>query len=218
MADNNSFKQQEEKHPDFEERKKDMVQFSSAKQLKPKPENTLIKWLCNVLFSGRKPKDIIKEVAENQVIPQMKDNFRNSLVSVLDLAIYKDHKSVSNTVNTIGNFVTNYVSYSDKTSQQKKLEDNKKKEEEILKSGFEIPAFYRKKDAEDFIASMHNYITKYKRMTVLDIAWMQGKTINYTWDAYEWDEEEILAIKAPTHINNPNTPWAVMLPKAHTAS
>lgn len=214
--DNNSFITQEEpKKPDFEERKKDMVQFSDAKQVKKKPENAVWKWIRDMFFSGRTLKEILKDVAENQIVPQMKDNFRNSLVSMIDLGIYKDHSSTSST-NVPGSFITNYVNFSDKAAQQKKtLEANKQKEKELISSGYETPAFKQKVQAENFLKSIHAYVTKYQTMTVQDMAWMQGKTVDYTWDKYGWEKEEVLAVKNPTHINNPDTPWAIILPKAH---
>lgn len=219
MPDNNSFKRQDDNsRPDFEERKKAMTQFSDAKQVKKKDENTAVKWLRNVLFSGRTLKEILKDVAENQFIPQAKDNLRNILVSIIDLKLYKDSKPSSSTTNTIGNFVTNYVSYSNKQAQQKSLEENKKKEAEVIQSGYETPAFREKRKAEDFIRSLHAYVTTYATLSVQDLAWMQGKTIDYTWDKYGWEADEIFAIKAPTHISNPDAPWIVDLPKAHVLS
>ena len=214
-VENNSFVNQDENtRPDFEERKKDMQQFSNARQIKRKPENAVRSWVRNMFFSGRTMKDILKDVAENQIVPQMKDNFRNSLVSMIDLGIYKDHQSSSGS--TPGSFITNYVNFSDKQKVQKKtLEETKQKEQEVINSGYETPAFKQKMQAENFIASIRAYVTKYQTMSVQDLAWMQGKTVDYTWDKYGWEKEEVLAVTAPTHVNNPDAPWAVILPKAH---
>ena len=212
-ADNNSFVRQEEGKPSFEDRKKDLVQFSSAKQIKKKEENAFWKWTKDMFFSGRTLKEILKDVAENQIIPQAKDNLRNSLVAIIDLKFYKDHKTTSSSTNPMSNFVTNYVSFSDK--QKKALQENKKKEEETIKSGFEYPAFKTQREAEQFIESMHAYVSKYPTMSVLDITWMQGKTIDFNWDKYGWEKEEILAIRRPTHINNPDAPYMIDMPKAH---
>ena len=213
---NNSFVRSDEngsERPSFEERKKDMQQFSDARQVKKKPENAIWKWVRDMFFSGRTMKDILIDVAENQIVPQMKDNMRNSLVSMIDLGFYKDHQTGSSS--TPGSFITNYVNFSDKQKQQKKaLEENKQREKEIIDSGYETPAFKQKIQAENFLKSLHAYVSKYQTMSVQDLAWMQGKTIDYTWDKYGWDKEDILAVKAPTHINNPDTPWAVVLPKA----
>lgn len=215
---NNSFARKdddESKRPDFEERKKDLTQYSDVKQIKKKEENEVWKWIRNMFFSGRTLKEIVMDVAENQIAPQMKDNFRNSLVSMLDLTIYKDHDP-QRTANTPGSFVTNYVKFSDPGSKQKQaLIENQKKEQEVIKSGFEMPAFRDKVKADNFLRDMKAYAVKYHTMSVFDLAWMQGKQIDYTWDKYVWNEEEILAIKAPVHVGNPETPWAIILPKAH---
>ena len=63
---NNSFVSQDEasstadSRPDFEERKKDMQQFSDARQIKKKPENAIWTWVRSMFFSGRSIKDILK--------------------------------------------------------------------------------------------------------------------------------------------------------------
>lgn len=215
---NNSFARKDDnddKRPDFEERKKDLTQYSDVKQIKKKEENAVWKWVRDMFFSGRTLKEIVMDVTENQIVPQVKDNFRNSLVTMLDLSIYKDHDTRS-TSSTPGSFVTNYVKFSDSGSKQKAaLEENKKKEQEVIKSGFEMPAFREKVKADNFLKDMKAYVMKYHTMSVFDLAWMQGKQIDYTWDKYVWNEEEILAIKAPVHVGDPQTPWAIMLPKAH---
>lgn len=214
MPQGNSFVSKEEKRPDFEERKKDIQQFSNVKQVKRKKESPMWTWIRDMFFSGRSMKDILKDVAENQIVPQMKDNFRNSLVSMIDLGMYKEHKGSGSTPS--GSFITNYVNFSKSPQPSNKaLEENKKRESDTISSGYETPAFKFRKDAEDFIASMRVYIQKYHTMSVQDLAWMQNKTVDYVWDKYGWEEDEILAIKEPTHINNPDTPWAVSLPKAH---
>lgn len=212
-ADNNSFTRNDKPvKPSFEERKKDMTQYIGVKQV-TKKENEWWVWFKTMFFSGRTLKDILKDVAENQIVPQIKDNFRNSLVSMLDMGIYRDHNSTPGSMTTPGSFVTNYVSYA-KQSAAASINENKKKDEEIIKSGYECPAFARKVDADNFIASMKEYVTKYTTMSVQDLAWMQGKRIDYTWDKYGWKAEQILAIQGPRHISNPEAPWIIDLPKA----
>lgn len=199
--------------PSFEERKKDLKQFD-AKQVKPK-ENAAWTWIRTMFFSGMSLKDILKKVAENQIIPQIKDNFRNSLVSIIDMKLYKDHQTSSSSQPT-SSFITNYVSYSDPKKETKALlESNQAKEKAVIESGYETPAFRDISQAKDFLRSMQEYVKKYQTISVYDLAWMQKKKIDFTWDSYEWNKEEILAIKEPTHINHPNTPWIVQLPKAH---
>lgn len=216
-ADNNSFKRNDDPvKPSFEERKKDMTQFLGVKQAVRK-ENIWWTWFKDMFFSGRTMKEIMKDVAENQIVPQVKDNFRNSLVAMLDMGIYKDHKSTGVSYGTPSSFITNYVSYGSRqtaASAAAKLEENKAKEAEVIKSGFECPAFARKVDAENFLQSMKAYISKYQTMSVQDLAWMQGKRVDYTWDKYGWEAADILAIDSPKHINNPSAPWVIDLPKA----
>ena len=213
--DNNSLIRQGER-PSVEERRKDLKQFSGVKQVKKKEPGVFISWLTRMFFSGRSLKDIALEVAENQVVPGIKDNLRNSLVSMIDMGIYRDHKTGVSTTGAPGSFITNYVAYGDKKKQQASaLEVAKQKEAETIKSGFENPAFSNKKDADDFLMSMKAYVQKYETMSVQDLAWMQHKQIDFTWDKWGWWRDEIMAIKAPVHINNPSAPWMIDMPKAH---
>jgi hypothetical protein len=213
---NNMIERKQEKRPSVEERRKDLKQFNDVRQAKKKEPNAFWNWIAKMFFSGKTMKEICKEVAEDVLIPGIKDNVRNALVNTIDMKIYEDHNTSATTSGTPGSFITNYVSSYDKKKQQKAaLEANQKKEAEVIKSGFEYPAFRSKKQADDFLMSMHAYVQKYETMSVQDLAWMQGKSIDFTWDAYGWQREEILDIKAPKHINNPETPWVIMLPKAH---
>jgi hypothetical protein len=218
MPDNNSFvRKDSNKRPNFDERKKDLVQYDNVKQVKKKSGNTTVEWLRAMFLSGRSLKDILLDVAENQIIPQIKDNFRNSLVSIIDLGIYKDHRSGSSSTTPSGSFITNYVQFSNNSSNttQKKLEATKEDEKKLVENGYSVPAFRTKYEAEDFLRSIHAYLDKYDTLSVLELAWMQQRTVDYTWDKYGWDREELKKIKEVTHINNSETPWIVNLPKAH---
>jgi hypothetical protein len=201
------------KKPSFEERKKDITQFIGVKQVTHK-ENAWLSWMKTMFFSDKSLKDILKDVTENQVVPQVKDMVRNSLVSTLDMKMYKDHKITGSSSGTPASFITNYVQYGTQQSTSSKLAENQKKDEDIIKSGYECPAFVRKVDAEQFLASMKSYVTKYQTMSVQDLAWMQGKRVDYTWDKYGWEANDILAIDGPRHIANPSAPWIIELPKA----
>ena len=218
MADNNNLINHDDKRPSVEERRKDIQQFHGVKQVKKKEPNAFWEWIRKMFFSGRTMKDICMDVTENILVPGIKDNVRNGLVNLIDMRIYEDHKTTTSTSSggVPGSFITNYVSSYDKKKQtQAALEANQKKEAETIKSGFEYPAFKTKKMADDFLASMHAYVQKYETMSVQDLAWMQSKSIDFTWDQYGWYREEILNIKAPSHINNPETPWIINMPKAH---
>lgn len=216
MAEDNNSLTRANERPSAEERRKELKQFTGVKQVRKKEPSAFWAWLARMFFSGRSLKDICVEVAENQIVPGIKDNVRNSLVSMIDMGIYKDHKAGAPANGVPGSFITNYVAYGDKKKQQNAaLEATKQKEAETIKSGFENPAFANKKDADDFLMSMKAYVQKYETLSVQDLAWMQGKSIDFTWDKWGWWRDEILAIKAPVHINNPTAPWMIDMPKAH---
>ena len=217
-SDNNNLVPREEKpkRPSVEERRKDVKQFSNVRQFKKKEPSPFWQWIRTMFFNGKTMKEIAKDVAEDVLVPGIKDNVRNSLVNLIDMRIYEDHKTSVASSGTPGSFITNYVdSYDNKKQIQAALETNQKKDAETIKKGFEYPAFKNKRDADNFLASMHAYVQKYETMSVQDLAWMQSKSIDYTWDQYGWNRDEILAIKAPKHINNPDCPWIIDLPKAH---
>ena len=219
-ADNNSYARSDTpKRPSFEERKKDMTQYIGVGQAGQRKENAWWTWFKDMFFSGRSLKDIAKEVATEQIAPQIKDNVRNSLVTMLDMGIYKDHRTTGTSSGTPSSFITNYVTYGNKqqtnvTTSTSKLEQHEREKEAVLKSGFESPKFPTRKAADDFLRDMKAYVTKYTTMSVLDLAWMQGERIDYTWDVYGWEAKDILAIERPVHINDPEKPWAIFLPKA----
>lgn len=216
MAEDNNSLVQSGGRPTADERRKDLKQFSGVKQVKKKDPGAFWSWLARMFFSGRSLKDIAKDVAENQIVPGIKDNVRNSLVSMIDMGIYKDHRTISSSSGTPGSFITNYVAYGDKKKQQSAaLAAAKQKEAETIKSGFENPAFANKRDADAFLDSMKAYVQKYETMSVQDLAWMQQKSIDFTWDKWGWYRDEILSIKSPVHINNPAAPWMIDMPKAH---
>lgn len=203
--------------PSIEERRKDIQQFHNVKGVKKAEPGPVWTWIRKMFFSGRSLKDICIEVAEEILVPGIKDNIRNGLVNMIDMRIYEDHKPNGNPTSTpSGSFLTNYVdSYNSKKQTKAELEVNKKKEEETIKNGFRYPAFKTKKEADDFLASMHAYVNKYETMSVQDLAWMKSESVDYTWDKWGWYRNEILSIKSPTHINNPEAPWIINLPKAH---
>ena len=203
--------------PSAEERHKNMKQFTDAKQMRKKELHPAIRWFRDMFFSGRSAKDILVEVAETQIVPQMKDNFRNSLVSMLDLKIYKNHQPASSSPQRSASFTTNYVRFSDPKEQQKAaLEKNKEEEQKVVESGYECPSFQYEPRAMEFLRSLHEYVKQYPRLTVHDLAWMQGKFIPYTWEKWGWEAEEVLAVTKCQHITTPGgSSWVVQLPQAH---
>ena len=222
--------------PSADERRKDLKQFRDTKGVTKKEDGAVILWIRKMFFSGKTMKEILLDIAENNVVPWLKDGAYNTVTSLAGQVIYRDHKSLpgpGTTTSTSGSFI-NYVSYADyanKNKQKEKAtaaETSKKQDEADIQAGFEHPAFENDppgtKDgktslqkAREFLDEMHRYVRKYHSLSVEDLGWMRGKTVNYAWDKYGWTEEEILAIREPTHISgNPKTPYIILMPKAHT--
>lgn len=203
---------------------KEFKQFSGVTPMKKKQVNSFLGWASRMFFSGRTWKDILKDVVENQIVPELKDGFRNAIVSVIDAKIYKDYtpgSSINTSVNN-GSFITKYIDYSSASTKatQQAREANQHKDEEIKKSGYELPSFPNERIAMDFLRSMQAEAHRYGQLSVHDVAWKQGKTVDYTWDAYGWTEDQIMAIKKPTRlsppviINNVKYTHVIELPKA----
>lgn len=203
------------------ERRKDLPQYDNVGQVKKKEKTDFVKWLNKMFFNGRTWKEIVLDIAENQLVPEIKDGVRNMLVSMIDMRIYKNDtirpSSNRNGYNNNGYGTRNYVDYSSASAQKAKLEENKKKDEETVKNGYDNPAFYTKSEAIKFLNSMHDYANNYDDMSVFDIAYMSNKKVDYTWDSWGWTSEQILAIKEPTYISSsgPNGyKWCINLPPA----
>ena len=184
---------------------KELEQFDGVAQMKRKQTTSFLSWVSKMFFSGKTWKDILKEVVEQQIVPELKDSARNAIVSAIDMKFYKDYtpgSSVSTTVNN-GSFITKYLDYSSAStkSTQQNLEANQKKDEEIRKNGYELPTFTSEEKAMSFLKSMKVEAERFGQLSVHDIAWKQGKNVDYTWDAYGWTKEQILAIKRPTRIS-----------------
>lgn len=220
MEESNSFivtNKAEPPKPDIQERVKELKQFTGVMNGKKKKQNEFLTWICDMFFSGRTVKQVLKEAFKNQIAPQMKDNARNGLIAIMDLFLYKDNAAISSQ-SVPGSFVTNYVQFSNQTqaNTQTQLQQNQEKDRKDIESGYELPMFATKRIADDFLQSMKAYVMKYQTMSVWELAWMQSKNINYTWQKWGWDKEEILAINEATHTNNQQRPWGIILPKAHT--
>ena len=190
-----------------DDRKKDLQQFSGVIQVKKKEKDGFWNSLWKLLLSGRKPKDIAREVFINDAVPAIQDGVYNIGVSLLGKTIYKENQKPGNPgMTTPGSFITNYVNYADRNRQRAAAaETAKKKEEETVRSGFENPAFQSAEAAKAFLAGMHRYVQKYDTISVHDLAWMQQKTVDFTWEKYGWDKEEILAIREANRFIPPLT-------------
>jgi hypothetical protein len=175
-----------------------------------------------MFLSDRKPKDIMKSIMEDQVIPGIKDNFRNSFVSSLDMFIYDGAKTVSQSS------TTNHISYN---SMYQKQQANKPygtnntqsktdiPDEPAVNNSFSNPTFkYRHNTdpknigAENFLAAIKS--REYPTFSVMDLYSMQGKVISWTWEVWGWNKEELQNLKI-SRINNPEKPYVIEFPPAH---
>lgn len=162
-------------------------------------------------------------MVENQIVPGVKDNFRNSLVSSVDMFIYQGARTVANSSNS------NHVSYNSMYQKQQpyKLQSNntapktsnQPQQEETKDNGFSNPTFRMRSNpdpqnigAEQFLAAMKN--REFPTFSVMDLYNMRGQQISWTWDVWGWTREEIQEVKI-VHINNPDRPWMIDLPPAH---
>lgn len=172
-----------------------------------------------MFLSDKSPKDIMKDVVENQIVPGIKDNFRNSLVSSVDMFIYQGAKTISQSS------TTNRVSYNSmyQKQQQQKLNATStsalKTEEETKDNGFSNPTFRMRSNpdpnnigAEQFLAAIKS--REFPTFSVMDLYSMRGQSISWTWDVWGWTREELQDVKI-VHINNPDKPWMIDFPAAH---
>ena len=169
-----------------------------------------------MFLSDRKPKDILKEIVEYRIVPGIKDNFRNSAMATLDSFIYPGSgpagpSTSQNNVNYNRMFNTG-TSQPARSVGQQPAQDPKTDE---INKGFQNPCFHTQMDAQTFLAMMKGY--DYPTLSVHTLYMMQKKHIDYTWDAYGWNRDEILALGAssikPTH--DPTWPFMIDLPEAH---
>lgn len=183
-----------------------------------------LRWLRKMFLSDQKPSDILMNVVENQIVPGIKDNFRNSLVSSVDMFIYQSAKPTSTSNNNVAYgkiFNSSQNSTAVKTQSQSQAQKNMD-----LENGFTNPCFKfldtrmmpdgtRVQGAKDFLQMMKNY--DYPTLSVHTLYMMRKQHIDYTWDAYGWTREEIQNVQI-VHINNPDFPWMIDLPAAHVIS
>ena len=194
--------------------------------VKRKQEGALWKWIKRNFLSDRKPKDIIMEVIEQRIVPGIKDNVRNSTVATIDSFVYGGSSAPA----TIQNNVSYNKIYSGQTQSSAPVtrQQPQTKADEI-NAGFSNPCFKdrqtrvmpdgtRVPGALDFLAMIKNY--DFPTLSVHTLYLMQKKHIDYTWDAYGWNREEILALGPDCIKPTGNTEWPFMivLPEAHMIS
>lgn len=188
--------------------------------VKRKQENKVLRWLRKMFLSDQKPSDILISVLEQQIVPGIKDNFRNSLMSSIDMFIYPNSKPTSQSSNNIS-YSRIYNSQNNnanrvKTQSQPQTQNQTTSTNGVdLSGGFTNPCFQRLDEANQFLALMKNY--DYPTMSVHTLYMMRKQHIDYVWDAYGWTKEEIAEVKV-VHIDNTDFPWMIDLPPAHVIS
>ena len=175
-------------------------------------------WMRKMFLSDRKPSEIAMDVLENNIVPGIKDNFRNSIVTGLDSFIYQSAKPSGSSSSN------NSISYNNifrsPTNVQKQPPKENNNNGIDMSNGFSNPCFKTKVEAERFLndkMKAYNYPT----LSVHTLYMMRSQHIDYTWDAYGWTKEEIASWdpnKIIVHINNSEWPWMIDLPQAHVIS
>lgn len=170
------------------------------------------RWMRKMFLSDQKPSDILRQVVEQQIVPGIKDNFRNSLVSSVDMFIYQSAKP-----NTTSNNNVAYGKIFNSQNNKPAAQQNQQAKENTpdMDKGFTNPCFRSKMDATSFLIMMKEY--DYPTLSVHTLYMMRKQHIDYTWDAYGWTREEIQNVQI-VHINNPDFPWMIDLPQAHVIS
>lgn len=170
------------------------------------------RWMRKMFLSDQKPSDIMKNVLEQQIVPGIKDNFRNSLVSSVDMLIYQSAKpNITSNNNVAYGKIFNSQNNKPAVQQNQPAKDNTPD----MDKGFTNPCFRSKMDATSFLIMMKEY--DYPTLSVHTLYMMRKQHIDYTWDAYGWTREEIQNVQI-VHINNPDFPWMIDLPQAHVIS
>ena len=212
----NSQKAQEEAKAN---KKPEIVPFDGQTAGVVRKKFSFWKWFKKNFLGDQKPKDIMKNVVEQQIVPGIKDNFRNSMVSSLDMFIYQNSRPVSQSGNNNGIQYNNIFRSQSTTTAVSAQSQPQPAAQVDTNGGFCNPCFKNRNDADRFLTQMKVY--DYPTLSVHTMYMMQHRHIDYTWDAYGWTREEIAkwdSNKVITHINNPDWPWMLDLPQAHLIS
>lgn len=177
-------------------------------------------WMRKMFLSDRKPSEIAMDVLENNIVPGIKDNFRNGLVSSLDMFIYQSSKA-PNTNNSHNGVNYNNIFRSQTSSKPAAPAAQATNNNGVdLSNGFVNPCFKTRIEAERFLMDKLKAYD-YPTLSVHTMYMMMSKHIDYTWDKYGWTKEEIASwepSKIITHINSTDWPWMIDLPQAHLVS
>lgn len=193
-----------------------IVPFDGAVAGVKRKKFSFLKWFKKNFLGDQRPRDILKNVVEQQIVPGIKDNFRNSMVSSLDMFIYQSAKPASQNSSNNSIQYNNVFRASQTTAVSTPSQPSQPNVD--LKAGFSNPCFKSRSEAERFLAQMKAY--DYPTLSVHTMYMMRSQHIDYTWDAYGWTREDIVSwdSKMIVHINNADWPWMLDLPQAHVIS
>lgn len=178
-----------------------------------KRKKGFLRWMRKMFLSDQKPSDILKSVIENNVVPGIKDNFRNSMVTTMDSFIYQNSKPASQQTNNTIQYNNVYKNQnSTAVSRVNNQKPAQNPDQPDMSNGFTNPVFKTQAAAREFLNMMKSY--DYPTLSVHTLYMMRRQHIDYTWDAYGWTREELVNVQI-THINNPEWPWMIDLPQAH---
>lgn len=220
----NSHKEQEAKQNQQDKpQKPEVVPFEGEVGGAKRKKSGFWAWMRRMFLSDRSPKEIMVDVLENQIVPGIKDNFRNSVVSSIDMFVYQSAKPAGQ------NTGNNSISYNNIFRSQQnppKTQNNQPQNQGVdLSNGFVNPCFKTRIEAERFLnGKMKSY--NYPTLSVHTMYMMMNKHIDYTWDAYGWTKEEISSWdpnKVIVRISGTSAkpmefPWMIDLPQAHVIS
>lgn len=211
---NDEFPDNSHKNAEKQDDRPDIPVFEGdMASVKRKKKSSFVLWLRKMFLSDRKPSEILMDVVENQLVPGMVDNFRNSVVSSIDAFVYKGNASPSNGSNNVS-YSKIYKSNSSTTAMTTR-KSNDIQEENKADDEFTNPCFTQRSDALKFLGLMQSY--DYPTLSVHTLYMMRKMRIDYTWDAYGWTKEELANVKV-VHIANTKYPWMIDLPPAHMIS
>lgn len=214
----NSFKAQEQREAKEQQNEKpEVVPFDGETSGARRKQGKFLNWFRKMFLSDRKPSEILMDVLNNQIVPGFKDNVRNGVVSTIDNFIYENAAPPS------ANKSNNTISYNNvyrNTTAPKPQPSQAQNTNDVQNGGFENPCFRSRMDAERFLnGKMKAY--DYPTLSVHTLYMMRNKHIDYGWDAYGWNREEVLSwdpAKIIVHINSKEWPWMLNLPQAHLIS
>ena len=224
MDDIPSNSQKSKAQAEKQDQKPDIPVFSGETKQAKRKTGGFWKWVKRMFLSDRTPKEIAMEVVEQRIVPGLQDNFRNSAMALLDGFIYKGGISPAGGTGNSVNYNKIYNGQQARPALANTVQQDPKKEE--INKGFGNPCFKSRVSrrlpdgrieggAEDFLKMIQAY--NYPTLSVHTLYMMQNKHIDYTWDAYGWNREEILALNTGCikHITDPEYPWMLQLPEAH---